>query len=120
MEWGRDFSAPTATPEEKRAAQLASLDADTPSVTFLDSLGRNVIAVAHNKFTDSIGTAHDEKYLTFTKLDAEGKPLWIRDARGNLVMQYITPPLANNAAHPVAAFAPSYAIPHNLLFPPHM
>lgn len=29
---------------------------------------------------------------TFTKLDAEGKPLWIRDARGNLVMQYITPP----------------------------
>ena len=33
----------------------------------------------------------DEYYLTFTKLDAEGKPLWIRDARGNLVMQYVTP-----------------------------
>src|SRR5262249_15393567 len=32
----------------------------------------------------------------FTKLDAEGKPLWIRDARRNLVMQYITPAKANN------------------------
>ncbi len=114
--WYAANTAATATPEEKRAAQLASLDADTPSVTFLDSLGRNVIAVAHNKFTDSIGTAHDEKYLTFTKLDAEGKPLWIRDARGNLVMQYITPPVANNAADPVAGFAPCYDIAHNLLF----
>ena len=40
----------------------------------------------------------DEKYLTFTKLDAEGKPLWIRDARKNLVMQYITPPVPRQPA----------------------
>ena len=32
--------------------------------------------------------------MTFTKLDTEGKPLWICDARGNLVMQYVTPPKA--------------------------
>ena len=114
--WYAAKTAATATPEEKRAAQLASLDADTPSVTFLDSLGRNVIAVAHNKFTDSTGMLHDEKYLTFTKLDAEGKPLWIRDARGNLVMQYIRPPVANNAADPTTGYVPGYDIAHNLLF----
>jgi RHS repeat-associated protein len=114
--WYAANTAATATPEQRRAAQLASLDADTPSVTFLDSLGRNVVAVAHNKFIDSANTAHDEKYLTFTKLDAEGKPLWIRDARGNLLMQYIAPPVANNAVEPIVGFTPCYDIAHNLLF----
>jgi RHS repeat-associated protein len=114
--WYAANTAATVTPSQNRAAKLASLDADTPSVTFLDSLGRDAIAVAHNKFSDSAGTAHDEKYVTFTKLDAEGKPLWIRDARGNLVMQYITPPVANNAGDPAGGFAPCYDIAHNLLF----
>ena len=80
------------SPENRRAARLAAAHANTPSETHLDSLGREVIAIAHNR-TGGV----DEKYLTFTKLDAEGKPLWIRDARGNLVMQYITPP-KNDAA----------------------
>lgn len=85
--WYAEHSATTASAEDKRAARLAAAHADTPSQTHLDSLGREVIAIAHNR-TNGV----DEKYLTFTKLDAEGKPLWIRDARGNLVMQYITPP----------------------------
>ena len=59
----------------------------------------------------------DEKYLTFTKLDAEGKPLWIRDARKNLVMQYIAPPVpSNQATDPINGFAPCYDITGNLLF----
>ena len=63
----------------------------------------------------------DEKYLTFTKLDAEGKPLWIRDARGNLVMQYLRPVPANppvpvsNTEAPID-YAPAYDIAGNLLF----
>ena len=66
---------------------------------------------------NAAGELKDEKYLTFTKLDAEGKPLWIRDARKNLVMQYITPPVPNNqAADPVTGFAPCYDIAGNLLF----
>lgn len=85
--WYAEHSATTASAEDQRAARLAAAHADTPSETHLDSLGREVIAIAHNR-TGGV----DEKYLTFTKLDAEGKPLWIRDARGNLVMQYITPP----------------------------
>jgi RHS repeat-associated protein len=114
--------------EDQRAAWLTALHHDTPAVTILDSLGREVIAIAHNRVKDSTG-AHvhgglryaDEKYLTFTKLDAEGKPLWIRDARGNLVMQYITPQKDTMwAAEPneeiPAGSVPCYDIVGNLLF----
>jgi RHS repeat-associated protein len=112
------FERKTAgTSEEQRAAQLAAEHADTPALTILDSLGREVISVAHNRVKDAAGGLKDEKYLTFTKLDAEGKPLWIRDARKNLVMQYITPPVPNNqATDPTAGFAPCYDIAGNLLF----
>ena len=105
--------------------QLAPVHANTPAQVFLDSLGRDVISIEHNKFNDAVGILHDEKYLTFTKLDAEGKPLWIRDARGNLVMQYITPIKPTRAADepdptnpetvPIGT-VPCYDIAGNLLF----
>lgn len=104
-------------PEEQRAAQLATEHAGTPALTILDSLGREVVSIAHNRVRNDAGELKDEKYLTFTKLDAEGKPLWIRDARKNLVMQYITPPAPNNqAADPVIGFVPCYDIAGNLLY----
>ena len=110
--------AAQASREEKRAARLAAFHADTPAETHLDSLGREVISIAHNRTPDANGNWQDDKYLTFTKLDAEGKPLWIRDARGNLVMQYINPPRANNAASEAmpANAVPCYDIAGNLLF----
>ena len=58
--------------QEQRAARLSAEHNNTPALVLLDSLGREVISVAHNR----IGGL-DERYLTFTKLDAEGKPLWI-------------------------------------------
>ena len=98
------------TPEQ-RAAWLAAQHRGTPSLTILDSLGRNVINIADN------GPNGADKYLTYTKLDAEGKPLWIRDARSNLVMQYIAPPVPNNQViDPVAGFVPCYDIAGNSLF----
>jgi RHS repeat-associated protein len=118
--------AQRASAEDKRAAHLAAAHADTPSQTHLDSLGREVIAIAHNR-TQGV----DDKYLTFTKLDAEGKPLWIRDALGNLVMQYITPAKPTRWADQAnedlpsridpttgerAYSAPAYDIAGNLLF----
>ncbi len=110
---------------DQRAAWLAARCHDTPSVTVLDTLGRNVITVAHNRVEDANGTFihggkkyKDDKYLTFTKLDSEGKPLWIRDARGNLVMQYISPAKANNdpGNDIQPATVPCYDIAGNLLF----
>ena len=118
------------TPDE-RTGWLAAQHANTPALTLLDSQGREVIAIAHNRTPDSSGTWQDEYYLTYTKLDAEGKPLWIRDARGNLVMQYITPSKAARWAEepnedipghtdPATGSnvysAPAYDIAGNLLF----
>jgi RHS repeat-associated protein len=102
----------TANPDE-RAGWLAAQHAHTPAETHFDSLGREVIAIAHNR-TQGV----DEKYLTYTRLDAEGKPLWVRDARGNLVMQYITPAKANNDPDNTlpATAVPCYDIAGNLLF----
>jgi RHS repeat-associated protein len=105
--WHTRYSS--GTPEEKRAAGLAEIHANTPAVTYLDSLGREVVAIAHNKWQqDNIIT--EEKYLTYTKLDIEGKPLWVLDARGNRVMEYINSPGAETD------FVPCYDIAGNLLF----
>ena len=104
-------------PENTRAAALVELHAGTPALTVLDSLGRQVVTIAHNRVGNLADGLVDEKVLTFTKLDAEGKPLWIRDARKNLVMQYITPPGPDNQPDdPVDGFAPCYDIAGNLLF----
>ena len=114
----------TATPEQ-RAGWLAAQHANTPAQSILDSLGREVIAVAHNRVEDAFGLLkfggrkwRDEYTLTFSRLDTEGKPLWIRDALGHLVMQYITPAKTNNDtsdAMPADA-VPCYDIAGNLLF----
>lgn len=113
-----------ATPEQ-RAAWLAAQHANTPSLSLLDSLGREVVGIAHNKYRDRDGVPNDEKCVTFNRLDAEGKPLWVRDARGNLVMQYITPikpTRAGDEADPSRSEAmpldsvPCYDISGNLLF----
>ena len=94
---GKEEKKANAAPaDEKRAARLAANHANTPALTILDSLGRDVIAVAHNRTPDANNVWQDDFYLTYTKRDAEGKPLWIRDARSNLVMQYIIPAKANN------------------------
>lgn len=99
----------TGTVEERRSVRLATIHANTPAVTHLDSLGREVVAIAHNKL-ERDGVFTEEKYLTYTQLDIEGKPLWIRDARGNRVMEYINRPGAETD------FVPCYDIAGNLLF----
>ncbi len=116
-DWYAVKSATTALPEEQRAAKLTALHAHTPTTVFLDSLGRDVIKIEHNRFQDRTGAIKEEKYVTFTRLDAEGKPLWIRDARGNMVMQYIWPSVPDNQRNdPVDNFSPCYDIAGNLLF----
>jgi RHS repeat-associated protein len=105
--WYARYASGTA--EERQAARLAAIHANTPAVTHLDSLGREAVAIAHNKLQRD-GVITEEKYLTYTKLDIEGKPLWIQDARGNRVMEYINRPGAERD------FVPCYDIAGNLLF----
>ncbi len=107
---------------ERSAAQKAAIYANTPAQIFTDSLGRAVISVAHNKWKRGNAiegeTTFDEKQLTYTKLDAEGKPLWIKDARGNRVMQYIFPYKPDDVAESAwnENYSPCYDIAGNLLF----
>ncbi len=119
--WYARMTSGTATTEEQRAAALAAVHSNTPAITILDSLGRDVITIAHNRIEDAAGavsingqTYRDEKYLTFSMLDAEGKPLWIKDARGNIVMRYTLP--CTSASDPLVEFYPAYDIAGNLLF----
>lgn len=108
--------------EQQRAASKAAQHANTPATVYLDSPGREVIAVAHNRTPDLSApepnlldrTWRDEKHITCTKLDTEGKPLWIEDARHNLVMRYTVP--ASASADPTINYYPAYDIAGNLLF----
>ena len=78
---------------EKEAADKAAKHAHTPNALHLDTLGRPVLSIEHNK---NITTDADEFYLTKIKLDPEGNLRFVIDARelpengnkGNTVMQY--------------------------------
>lgn len=72
--------AGVATSEEIAAANKAAAHANTPSIAYLDSLGRNFLAVVDN------GSAG--KLKTTTETNTEGNLCKITDARGNIVMQY--------------------------------
>lgn len=69
-----------STPEEIDAANKAAVHADTPLVTYLDSLGRSFLSVEDN--------AIDGKNKIITATDIEGNVMKLTDARGNLVMLY--------------------------------
>lgn len=66
------------TPAEKRAASRALAHASTPSVSHLDSLGREFLAVADN---GALGP-----YETRIALDVEGNQRSVTDARGVRVL----------------------------------
>ncbi|HET7818179.1 MAG TPA: SpvB/TcaC N-terminal domain-containing protein, partial [Bacteroidia bacterium] len=78
---------------EKIAADNAAKHANTPNILHLDTLGRPVLSIEHNK---NISTNVDEFYRTKIKLDIEGNLRTVTDARelpengnkGNEVVQY--------------------------------
>ncbi|MCW3071978.1 MAG: hypothetical protein JWO44_1868, partial [Bacteroidetes bacterium] len=70
---------------EKEAADKAAKHGNTPSQLHLDTLGRTVLTIEHNR---NITTAADEYFRTKVNLDAEGNLRSVSDARGNTVMEY--------------------------------
>jgi RHS repeat-associated protein len=121
----RDLAGVVTADPEQRAGWLAARHDDTPSISVVDSLGRPVVAIAHNRVEDPAGTLtfdgrkwRDEHYATHTHLDAEGKPLWVRDPRGNLVEQHVVAP--KPSADPGDAVpdgsVPGYDLAGNVLF----
>jgi RHS repeat-associated protein len=69
--------------KEEAAAQKAEAHYDTPSAVHLDTLGRPILSIDHNRIAGI-----DEFYQTRIVLDIEGNVRSIVDARGNLVMAY--------------------------------
>ncbi len=74
-------SAPTD--KNQLAAWKAAQHHNTPSVVHLDTLGRPVYSIAHNRVSGI-----DEFYETIIHLDIEGNARSVVDARGNTVMSY--------------------------------
>ncbi len=91
---------------EQAAAKKAAVHADTPTVTYFDTLGRPFLTIAHNKFErrkpdDTIETI-EEEYSTRLELDIEGNQRAVRDAieqagdkQGRIVMRYDYDMLSN-------------------------
>ncbi|HET8924383.1 MAG TPA: SpvB/TcaC N-terminal domain-containing protein [Candidatus Acidoferrum sp.] len=88
-QWYADRGSPNPTgpepsgPPDTRAAWLAAQHANTRTITQLDVLDRTFLSVADNG-VDSTGSP--QKYPTRTKLDIQGNPLVVTDARGNQAM----------------------------------
>ena len=75
--------------DEKNAAEKAELHDSTPALAHVDSMGRTILTVEHNRWRDRKTSAIREEFPeTLRMLDVEGKPASVLDARGNLVMQY--------------------------------
>jgi RHS repeat-associated protein len=70
---------------ENEAAKKAGRHASTPSVTFLDSLGRPFLTMADNGLDNS---GAKQEYKTRGKLDIDGNLLEITDAADRTVMRY--------------------------------
>ncbi len=84
-EWYASRTAIGADVKENQAALKAAKHADTPNVLHLDTLGRPVLAIDHNK---NIQTEEDELQRTLIDLDNEGNLRAVTDARHNTVMHY--------------------------------
>ena len=70
--------------KEKAAAEKAEKHHNTPSVVHLDTLGRPILSIEHNRDLAD----NNEFYNTIIELDIEGNARKVIDARGNTVMEY--------------------------------
>lgn len=89
--WYNDRINGAKGPEERAAAQKASVHADTPTLVYLDTLGRPFFSVAHNRWNKPSGNTFavaEEFYATYVDLDIEGSQRSVTDARGNVVMAW--------------------------------
>jgi RHS repeat-associated protein len=80
--WYTQYST-SPDPENVATATKAAAHNNTPSTLHLDPLGRNFYTVSYNIVS---GTA--VFYATESALDLSNNPLWVKDARGNTVMQW--------------------------------
>lgn len=83
-----------ANDPERIAAEKAAIHRQTPTVAYLDTLGRTFLTISHNRFTRN-NSVIEETYLSRVDLDIEGNQRAVRDAiqqagdaQGRIVMRY--------------------------------
>jgi RHS repeat-associated protein len=72
---------------EQNAGRRAAVHADTPTAAYLDSLGRTILAVAHNRFHRDDDVVN-EFLVARSDFDIEGNQLSVTDALGRTAMSY--------------------------------
>ena len=78
-------------PDNAAAFSQSEIHADTPSIIYLDSLGRPFYSIAHNRWNKPMGNSTELTeafYPTYVELDIEGNSHKVVDARNNSVMEY--------------------------------
>lgn len=85
--YGQRIGLPVNNPDYK-AAKKSEVHANTPTLLVLDTLGRPVLGIDHNRWEDSSGVIQEAFYGTHSDLDIEGNALSITDACGNAVMTW--------------------------------
>ena len=73
--------------EEQQVSRKTAVHANTPNLTYADTLGRTFLSIAHNRFERN-GSPVDEFLATRTELDIENNQLAVVDALGRVVMRY--------------------------------
>src|SRR4029077_9369717 len=77
---------------EQAAARKAAVHANTPTVAHIDSLGRTVLTIAHNRYKHSDSPEAEapieEFYAARVMLDIEGNQREVADAKGRTVMRF--------------------------------
>ncbi len=82
---------------EREAAKKAGAHVDTPTVAYLDTLGRPFLTVAHNRYKRN-DVVIDERNHARVELDIEGNQREVIDAKDRVVMRYDYD-LAGNRIH---------------------
>ena len=83
--WSAERATPALGAAEQSAAVKTMAHAGTPTVTILDTLGREFLTIADNGVD---GGGAPQKYATHIKLDIEGNHREIVDALDRVVMRY--------------------------------
>lgn len=74
--------------QEQAAAQKTEAHANTPAVAHMDSIGRTVLTIAHNRVARNGSPLTDEFYRTRVVYDIEGNQREVIDAKDRVVMSY--------------------------------
>ncbi|QCK15294.1 SpvB/TcaC N-terminal domain-containing protein [Mangrovivirga cuniculi] len=90
--WHTERISMDSSSPEHQAAIKSEIHNQTPNRVYLDTLGRPILNIEHNRWLETSegenNILHEELYGTFITLDIEGNASSVVDARGNQLMNW--------------------------------